>query len=203
MEQNRREEDLIAQVARNFDDSIALKRRCRDELAPMIVLAASKMIESLLNDHKILACGNGGSAADAQHFSSELLNRFEVERPGLAAVALTTDASTITSIANDRHFEEIFARQVVALGQPGDILLAISTSGNSPNVLRAVQAAHQRGMTCVALNGRDGGLLSGALAASDVDIRVPGSVTARIQEVHIAVIHSLCDLMDSCLLGHG
>ncbi|MHB1528153.1 MAG: phosphoheptose isomerase [Acidiferrobacteraceae bacterium] len=203
MEQNRREEDLIAQVVRNFDDSIALKRRCRDELAPMIVLAASKMIESLLNDHKILACGNGGSAADAQHFSSELLNRFEVERPGLAAVALTTDASTITSIANDRHFEEIFARQVVALGQPGDILLAISTSGNSPNVLRAVQAAHQRGMTCVALNGRDGGLLSGALAASDVDIRVPGSVTARIQEIHIAVIHSLCDLMDSCLLGHG
>ncbi|MHB1941785.1 MAG: phosphoheptose isomerase [Acidiferrobacteraceae bacterium] len=203
MEQNRREADLIAQVARNFDDSIALKRRCRDELAPMIVLAASKMIESLLNDHKILACGNGGSAADAQHFSSELLNRFEVERLGLAAVALTTDASTITSIANDRHFEEIFARQVVALGQPGDILLAISTSGNSPNVLRAVQAAHQRGMTCVALNGRDGGLLSGALAASDVDIRVPGSVTARIQEMHIAVIHSLCDLMDSCLLGHG
>ncbi|MHB1515590.1 MAG: phosphoheptose isomerase [Acidiferrobacteraceae bacterium] len=203
MEQNRREEDLIAQVARNFDDSIALKRQCRDELAPMIVLAASKMIESLFNNHKILACGNGGSAADAQHFSSELLNRFEVERPALAAVALTTDASTITSIANDRHFEEIFARQVAALGQPGDILLAISTSGNSPNVLRAVQAAHQRSMTCVALNGRDGGMLSGALAASDVDIRVPGSVTARIQEIHIAVIHSLCDLIDSRLLGHG
>lgn len=194
---------LTARVTRAFDESVALKLKCRDELAPAIVLGAMKMIDALLSDGKILVCGNGGSAADAQHFSSELLNRFEAERPGLPAIALTTDASTVTSIANDHHFEEIFARQVSALGRPGDVLLAISTSGNSPNVLRAIQAAHERDMVCVVLSGRGGGAVAGLLRESDVDICVPGTSTARIQEMHIVIIHNLCDLIDLRLLGHG
>lgn len=194
---------LLLRVRRNFDDSIALKQRCRDELAPIIVQGASCILDALLNDGKVLVCGNGGSAADAQHFSSELLNRFETERPGLPAIALTTDASTVTSIANDYHFEEIFARQISALGHSGDLLLVISTSGNSPNILRAVQAAHDRNMVCVALTGRSGGALAEALRPRDVHICVPGTSTARIQEMHIAIIHSLCDLIDSGLVGHG
>jgi len=192
---------LTSRVLRHFDESIRTKQSCKDELAPLIARGAQTMINALLSDHKILSCGNGGSAADAQHFSSELLNRFEIERPGLPAFALTTDASTVTSIANDHHFEEIFARQVRALGHAGDVLLAISTSGNSSNVIRAVEAAHERGMLCVALNGRDGGDLSSVLTAEDVDICVAGSSTARIQEVHITVIHCLCDLIDCQLLG--
>lgn len=201
MSEYQAQDSLTPRVLRHFDDSIRSKQSCRDELAPKIVRGAQAMIDALLSDRKILACGNGGSAADAQHFSSELLNRFEVERPGLPAIALTTDASTVTSIANDHHFEEIFARQVRALGHAGDILLAISTSGNSTNVIRAVGAAHERGMVCVVLNGRDGGDLSSVLTAEDIDICVPGSSTARIQEIHITVIHCLCDLIDCQLLG--
>ena len=144
---------------------------------------------------------NGGSAADAQHFSSELLNRFELERPGLPAMALTTDSSTITSIANDYAFVEVFAKQVRALGQPADVLLAISTSGNSENVVRAIHAAHERGLKVVALTGRDGGVISGALGPADIEIRVPAERTCRIQEVHLLVIHCLCDLIDAELLG--
>lgn len=192
---------LTSRVLRHFDESIHTKQSCKDDLAPLIARGAQTMINALLNDRKILSCGNGGSAADAQHFSSELLNRFEIERPGLPAFALTTDASTVTSIANDHHFEEIFARQVRALGHAGDVLLAISTSGNSTNVIRAVEAAHERGMPCVVLNGRDGGDLSRLLAADDVDICVAGPSTARIQEIHITVIHCLCDLIDCQLLG--
>lgn len=192
---------LTSRVLRHFDESIRTKQSCKDELAPLIARGAQTMIHALLTDRKILSCGNGGSAADAQHFSSELLNRFEIERPGLPAFALTTDASTITSIANDHHFEEIFARQVRALGHAGDVLLAISTSGNSANVIRAVEAAHERGMLCVVLNGRDGGDLSSVLTGDDVDICVAGPSTARIQEIHITVIHCLCDLIDSQLLG--
>ena len=192
---------LTSRVLRHFDESIHTKQACRDDLAPVIARGAQTMINALLNDRKILSCGNGGSAADAQHFSSELLNRFEIERPGLPAFALTTDASTVTSIANDHHFEEIFARQVRALGHAGDVLLAISTSGNSANVIRAVEAAHERGMLCVVLNGRDGGDLSRILTADDVDICVAGPSTARIQEIHITVIHCLCDLIDCQLLG--
>ncbi len=192
---------LSARALRHFEESIRTKTACKDVLPALIARGARVMIDALLNDRKILSCGNGGSAADAQHFSSELLNRFEIERPGLPAVALTTDASTVTSIANDHHFEEIFARQVRALGHAGDVLLAISTSGNSTNVIRAVEAAHERGMACVVLNGRDGGDLSATLSADDVDICVAGPSTARIQEVHITVIHCLCDLIDSQLLG--
>ena len=159
------------------------------------------MTRSLLEDGKILSCGNGGSAADAQHFSSELLNRFELERPGLPAMALTTDSSTLTSIANDYAFVEIFAKQVRALGQPEDVLLAISTSGNSENVVRAIHAAHERGVRVVALTGRDGGAIAQSLGADDIEIRVPAERTCRIQEVHLLVIHCLCDLIDTELLG--
>ena len=161
------------------------------------------MSEALLNDGKILSCGNGGSAADAQHFSSELLNRFEMERPGLPAMALTTDSSTLTSISNDYAYEEIFSKQVRALGKSRDILLGISTSGNSENVIRAIAAAHERGMKVVALTGRDGGRMADVFIEGDVEVRVPATRTARIQEVHLVVIHCLCDLIDTALLGEG
>ena len=186
-------------VRRHFEDSIATKQAAI-ELAPTITAAAATMTRCLLEDGKILSCGNGGSAADAQHFSSELLNRFELERPGLPALALTTDSSTLTSIANDYAFVEVFAKQVRALGQPADVLLAISTSGNSENVVRAIRAAHERGLRVVALTGRDGGVIAGALADGDIEIRVPAERTCRIQEVHLLIIHCLCDLIDAELL---
>jgi D-sedoheptulose 7-phosphate isomerase len=170
-------------------------------LAPSIAAAARLMTRSLLEDGKILSCGNGGSAADAQHFSSELLNRFELERPGLPALALTTDSSTLTSIGNDYSFVEIFAKQVRALGHPGDVLLAISTSGNSENVVRAIRAAHERGLRVVALTGRDGGNVAATLKSDDIEIRVPAERTCRVQEVHLVTIHCLCDLIDCELLG--
>lgn len=184
----------------HFEDSIAVKRSSL-VLAPRIAAAARLMTRSLLEDGKILSCGNGGSAADAQHFSSELLNRFELERPGLPAVALTTDSSTLTSISNDYSFVEIFAKQVRALGSPGDVLLAISTSGNSENVVRAIRAAHERGVRVVALTGRDGGSVAASLKPDDIEIRVPAERTCRVQEVHLLVIHCLCDLIDCELLG--
>jgi len=186
-----------------FEASISIKRESAAPLAPAVARAAVIMTESLLNNGKILSCGNGGSAADAQHFSSEMLNRYEMERPGLPAVALTTDTSTLSSIANDYSYAEVFAKQVRALGQPADVLLAISTSGNSENVNRAVSAAHERDMTVVALSGRQGGELAGLLSGGDVEIRVPADSTARIQEVHLLVIHCLCDLIDHNLLGPG
>ena len=194
---------LITRVKNNFQDSILTTRNCMDILAPLIAQAATRMIQASLTDRKILACGNGGSAADAQHFSAELLNRFERERPGLPAISLTTDTSTITSIANDYTFDDIFAKQVRALGQSGDVLLGITTSGNSRNVIRAVEAAHERDITCVALNGREGGEITAVLAGQDVNICVPGASTARIQEVHGIVIHCLCDLIDYQLLGNA
>ncbi len=193
--------DRQARIAGHFSDSIATKQEAAGLLAPAIARAAETLADALLQGHKILACGNGGSAADAQHFSSEMLNRFEMERPGLPALALTTDSSTLTSIANDYRFEEVFAKQVQALGQPGDVLLAISTSGNSPNVLRAVEAAHDRDLRVLALSGRDGGELARRVREQDIEIRVPAQSTARIQEVHILVIHCLCDLVDYQLLG--
>jgi D-sedoheptulose 7-phosphate isomerase len=194
---------LITRVKNNFQESILTTRNCMEDLAPIIAQAAAQMIQALLTDRKILICGNGGSAADAQHFSAELLNRFERERPGLPAISLTTDTSTITAIGNDYHFDDIFSKQVRALGQAGDVLLGISTSGNSRNVIRAIEAAHERGIVCVALNGREGGEIAGLLSGQDVNICVPGSSTARIQEVHGIVIHCLCDLIDFQLLGQG
>lgn len=193
--------DLIARITQQFNDSIQAKQQAMNAVAPGIAHAAEAMTRAMLNEHKVLSCGNGGSAADAQHFSSEMLNRFEMERPGLPAIALTTDSSTITSIANDYQFEDIFSKQIRALGQPGDILLAISTSGNSANIINAIHAAHDRDMVVVALNGRDGGMISDLLINQDVEIRVPAMSTARIQEVHILIIHCLCDLIDHQLLG--
>ena len=187
-------------VRQHFADSIETKRKA-SELAPLVSRGAALITKSLLNNGKVLSCGNGGSASDAQHFSAEMLNRFEMERPGLPAVALTTDSSTLTSIANDYSYEEIFSKQVRALGQPGDVLLAISTSGNSENVVRACVAAHERDMHIVAFTGRDGGEIAGVLGEKDVELRVPAENTARIQEVHLVFIHCLCDLIDRELLG--
>ena len=193
--------DPVTRVRDHFAESIATKQIAAEQLAENIVTAGRLMSDALLDDGKILSCGNGGSAADSQHFSSELLNRFEMERPGLPAIALTTDTSTLTSISNDYAFEEIFSKQVRALGRTQDVLLGISTSGNSENVIRAIAAAHERGMKVVALTGRDGGRMAEVFAEGDVEIRVPATRTARIQEVHLVVIHCLCDLIDTALLG--
>ncbi len=193
--------DLTSRITQHFLDSIAVKERSAGELPPSIQDAGAVMVESLLNGQKILCCGNGGSAGDAQHFSAELLNRFERERPGMPAIALTTDSSTITAIANDYDYDEIFAKQVLALGQQGDVLLAISTSGNSGNVVQAIRAAHERDMIVVALTGRDGGRMAANLGARDIEVRVPSERTARIQEVHLVVIHCLCDFIDTAIFG--
>jgi len=193
--------DTIQRVKNNFLESIQIKTDAVDDLAPVIADSAAAIANALLNDKKILACGNGGSAADAQHFSAEMLNRFEMERPGLPAIALTTDSSTLTSIANDYQYAEIYSKQIRALGQEGDVLLAISTSGESHNVVHAIDAAHDRNMTVIALTGREGGQIADLMNNDDFEIRVPTWSTARIQEVHIMIIHSLCDLIDLQLLG--
>lgn len=193
--------NINKRIIKHFKDSAELKLKVKDELAKPIAEGAQILFDCVTNDGKILCCGNGGSAADAQHFSAELLNRFEKERPGLACVALTTDSSVLTSIANDYDYNLVFSKQVRALGLPGDSLLAISTSGNSPNVLAAIHAAHERSMHVVALTGRDGGEMAGALRAGDVLICVNARSTARIQEVHLLTLHCLCDVIDYLLLG--
>jgi D-sedoheptulose 7-phosphate isomerase len=193
--------DPVQRVLDNFNESIKLKTEASGQLAPLIVSAVEIVINCLLNEGKVLSCGNGGSAGDAQHFSSEMLNRFEMERPGLPAIALTTDTSTLTSIANDYQFADIFSRQIRALGQPGDILLAISTSGESRNIIHAIDAAHDRDMRVIILSGREGGQVADLIRETDIEIRVPSWSTARIQEVHLMIIHSICDLIDRHLLG--
>lgn len=193
--------DLATRIKRIFNDSVDTKLQSMETLSQPIVTASDLLISCLLSERKILTCGNGGSAADAQHFSSELLNRFEIERPGLPCIALTTDASTITSIANDYQFADIFSKQVRALGQPGDVLVGISTSGSSKNVINAIHAAHERELNVIAFTGRDGGEMAKILDENDVEIRVPADNTARIQEVHLLTIHCLCDLIDYQLLG--
>lgn len=184
-----------------FQASIETKQTSLDSIKSAIANAAEAMIQTYNKQGKVLSCGNGGSAADSQHLSSELLNRFEREREGLAAIALTTDSSTLTSIANDYEYEKIFSRQVQALGNEGDVLVAITTSGNSANVLAAIKAAHQKKMVVIALSGNDGGQLPSVLNGTDIEIRVPSPSTARIQEVHLLVLHCLCDLIDQSLLG--
>ena len=194
--------DLVQRVIKNFNESIQLKIQICEQLAPKIVEAAVIIVDGLLDEKKILSCGNGGSAADAQHFSSEMLNRFEMERPSLPAIALTTDSSTLTSIANDYQFADIFSKQIRALGNPGDILLAISTSGESHNIIHAIDAAHDKEINVIALTGREGGQIADLMQNVDVEIRVSSWSTARIQEVHIMIIHSICDLIDQKLLGY-
>ena len=193
--------DLISRISENFSESAHLKLQSMDVLAGPIAQAAEHMVHCLKQDGKILACGNGGSAADCQHFSAELLNRFEMERPALAAIALTTDTSTLTSIANDYDYEQVFSKQVRGLGHANDVLLAISTSGNSRNVVAAIEAAHECDMSVVALTGRDGGRIGAILNASDVHVCVPAESTARIQEVHLLALHCICDAIDCLLLG--
>lgn len=193
--------DHVERVRTHFADSAKLKQDAATELAAPIARAAGLMTECLLADGKILACGNGGSAADAQHFAAELVGRFERERPELPALSLATDTSLLTAVANDYSYEQVFAKQVRALGARGDVLLAISTSGNSPNVIAAIDAAHQREMRVVALTGKGGGRIGELLGAEDVNLCVPHARTMRIQEVHLLAIHCLCDLIDATLLG--
>lgn len=193
--------DLVERIQVHFEQSARLKLDTAALLAVPISRAADCILQCVMSDGKVLACGNGGSAADSQHFASGMVNRFEQERPGLAAIALTTDTSTLTSIANDYAYNQVFARQVSALGHPGDVLLAISTSGNSESVVRAAQAARERDMSVIALTGRDGGNLAEQMGDSDILICVPADNTARIQEVHLLTIHCLCDAVDSVLLG--
>jgi len=193
--------DHISRIRAHFADSAQLKLAAADALAPQIARGAELMVECLLGDGKILACGNGGSACDAQHFAAEMVGRFERERPELPAISLATDTSILTAVANDYAYEQIFAKQVRALGTKGDLLLAISTSGNSANVVAAIDAARDREMRIVALTGKGGGRIGAMLTALDVELRVPHERTARIQECHLLMIHCLCDAIDNTLLG--
>ena len=192
---------LEQRIQQHFIDSADLKYQAAPILSKPIAAAVQAMLACVTSGGKVLACGNGGSAADAQHFSAEFVGRYERERPELAAIALTTDSSILTAIANDYDFSVIFSRQVRALGQPGDVLLAISTSGNSANVLAAIEAAHEREMVVVGLTGHGGGKMSLALRDTDVLICVPHERTARIQEVHLLALHCICDAVDAQLLG--
>ena len=192
---------LEQRIQQQFFDSADLKYAAAEILSRPIADAVQALVGCITGGGKVLACGNGGSAGDAQHFAAEFVGRFERERPGLAAIALTTDSSILTAIANDYEFDAVFAKQVQAIGSPGDVLLAISTSGNSANVLAAVAAAQAREMTVIALTGRNGGKLAERLTETDVHICVPHERTARIQEVHILVVHCLCDAVDTQLLG--
>ena len=186
----------ISEIKSLFAASITAKQTASEIMPEAISKAVECLVLAIENGNKVFSCGNGGSAADAQHLSSELLNRFHHDRPGIPAIALTTDSSTLTSIANDYAYDEIFARQLTSLGQPGDVLVAISTSGNSGSVVRAMQVAHERGLTVIAFTGRDGGAMAKELKAGDIELRVPSDITARIQEVHLLLIHILCARID-------
>jgi D-sedoheptulose 7-phosphate isomerase len=188
-------------IHQHFIASADLKYQAAEALSTPISRAIEAMWTAVTNGGKVLACGNGGSAADAQHFAAEFVGRYERERPELAALALTTDASVMTAIANDYSYNDIFAKQVRALGQAGDVLLAITTSGNSANILAAIEAAHNREMVVVALTGKGGGKMNELLGETDIQICVPHDRTARIQEVHILALHCICDGVDAMLLG--
>ena len=193
--------NLIPRIIGHFEESAQLKLVSADLLAPVIAEAAAMIVAAFLDDKKVLACGNGGSAALAQYFTARMLNRFDMEGPGLATIALSANNSTLTSIPHDSNFTQVFSKQIMALGQRGDILLAMSTSGNSQNVLEAMSAAHERGMNVVALGGGDGGNLMELLGAQDIHIGVPHENTARVQEMYLLILHCLCDSIDCILLG--
>lgn len=188
-------------ITNHFTSSIQTHQDALNEISEAIEYASQKIVAALLTENKVLTCGNGGSAGDAQHFSSEMLNRYERERPALPAIALTTDTSTITSIANDYHFDQIFSKQLRALGQTGDILLTYTTSGNSANIVKAITTAHDKEIQIIAITGRDGGTVASQLNETDIEIRVPSQSTARIQEIHLLISHCLCDLIDHQLFG--
>lgn len=192
---------LVECIRSTFHDSAQLKGLVVESLAPMIVEASGMLVKCFRNDGKVLSCGNGGSACDAQHFNAELVGRFQRERGGLPAMALTTDTAVLTAVANDYEYVNVFSRQVKALGREGDILLAISTSGNSPNIVKAISQGQSCGMKTIALTGRSGGDVANILQDGDIEMRVPSDVTARIQEIHILIIHCLCDLVDKQLFG--
>ena len=193
--------DMTAHLRRHFDEGVELRRRMAETLPAQIARAGEGLAVALREGRKVLACGNGGSAADSQHFAAELVGRFERERPGLPAIALTVDTSALTAIANDYDYDRVFSKQVEALGNPGDVLLAISTSGNSRNVIEAVRAAHAKGMSVIALTGRDGGAMAGMLRASDFHLNVAHPRTMRIQEIHLLAIHCLCEVVDNVIYG--
>lgn len=193
--------NLASHIRGHFDEAIELKRRVAESLAPQIARAGEALAEALRTGHTVLACGNGGSAADSQHFAAEIVGRFERERPGMPAIALTTDSSAITAIANDYSYDVVFAKQVESLGRAGDFLLAISTSGNSKSVVEAVRSAQSRRMRVIALTGRDGGAMAKLLGPDDFHLNVAHARTMRIQEVHLLVIHCLCEVVDNVILG--
>lgn len=195
-------EMLIERIKNNFSESIQTKINTADTLLPIIGEASQQLVRCLLDGNKILSCGNGGSACAGLHFSSQMLNRFKNERPGLPAIALMGDVFTLTSIANDYSYNDIFAKQVRVLGQPGDCLLAISTSGNSDNIISAIKASQDRKINVIALTGHDGGKIANTLTDNDIEIRVPAYDTSRIQETHMLIIHCLCDIVDYQLFGH-
>jgi phosphoheptose isomerase len=190
-------------IRHNFSESIQIKINAADSILPSISVACEKIVQCLLEGNKIMSCGNGGSAFDALHFASQMMNRFKHERPSLPAIALTADIAALTSITNDSGYHEVFAKQIRALGQPGDILLAISASGNPIGMLHAIKAAHDREMIVIALTGEDGGKIPSTLQEHDVEVRIPASDTSRIQETHLLIVHCMCDIVDYQLFGHG
>jgi phosphoheptose isomerase len=194
---------IIERIKISFTDSIQTKINSADAILHIIAEASEEIVQTLLEGHKILCCGNGGSACTALHFSSHMLNRFKQERPSLPVISLNTDISALTAIANDYHFSDIFAKQVRALGAPGDLLLAISTSGNSINIIHALKAAHDKNMGTIALTGHDGGKIAEHLREKDIEIRIPAYDVARIQETHLLIINCICDIVDFRLFDHG
>jgi D-sedoheptulose 7-phosphate isomerase len=193
--------DLTAHLKQHFEEGIDLRRRMAETMPAEIARAGQSLAAALKAGRKVLACGNGGSAADSQHFAAEIVGRFERERPGMPAIALTVDTSALTAIANDYDFDRVFSKQVEALGQPGDVLLGISTSGNSRNVVEAIKAAHTKDMTVIALTGRDGGAMGRMLRPKDHHLNVAHPRTMRVQEIHLLVVHCLCEVVDNVIYG--
>ena len=193
--------DLTAHLRQHFEEGIELRRRMAETMPAEIARAGQSLAAALKAGRKVLACGNGGSAADSQHFAAEIVGRFERERPGMPAIALTVDTSALTAIANDYDFDRVFSKQVEALGQPGDVLLGISTSGNSRNVVEAIKAAHTKDMTVIALTGRDGGAMGRMLRPKDHHLNVAHPRTMRVQEIHLLVVHCLCEVVDNVIYG--